>query len=75
MDQDKKPVFKPIEIGTTIGERTQVKSGLAKNEQVLISFPPGMQPKAEVRGPLGNLTGGNKRNSSSSSGNNAPPPQ
>lgn len=74
--QDKKPVFKPIEIGTTVEEQTEVKSGLNRNDQVLVSFPPGMEPKAQIRGPLGNLTGGNRnRNSNnSSSGNNAPPP-
>ncbi|MGJ5674007.1 MAG: efflux RND transporter periplasmic adaptor subunit [Nostochopsis sp.] len=53
MDKDKKPVFKPIEFGTTVGDRTEVKSGLRGNEQVLISFPPGMQPKSEVRGLFG----------------------
>ena len=73
MAQDKKPIFKPIKIGTTVGERTEVKSGLTRNEQVLISFPPGMQPKAEVRGPLGDITGGRNRNSSSTPANNAPP--
>jgi HlyD family secretion protein len=56
MGQDKKPVFKPISIGTIVGEQTEVKSGLTQNEQVLISFPSGMEPKAEVRGPLGDLT-------------------
>lgn len=72
MDQDKKPVFKPIEIGTTVGERTEVKSGLTGNEQVLISFPPGMQPKSEVRGPFGNSSGRNN-NSQSTPGNSASP--
>jgi HlyD family secretion protein len=73
--QDQKPVFKPITIGTTIEEQTEVKSGLTPNQQVLLSFPPGMQPKAQVRGPLGDLTGGNRRNSSSgnNSGSNAAP--
>jgi HlyD family secretion protein len=77
MGQDQQPVFQPITIGTTIGEQTEVKSGLTANEQVLISFPPGMQPKAQVRGPLGDLTGGNRQNSQNSSGRNnaAPPPQ
>jgi HlyD family secretion protein len=76
MGQDQKPVFKPITIGTTIGEQTEVKSGLTPNQQVLISFPPGMQPQPQVRGPLGDLTGGNRRNSSSgnNSGSNAAPP-
>ncbi|MBE9167863.1 efflux RND transporter periplasmic adaptor subunit [Pleurocapsales cyanobacterium LEGE 06147] len=57
--QDKKPIFQPIEIGTTVGDRTEVKSGLTGNEQVLLSFPPGMQPKSEFRGPFGNPSGEN----------------
>jgi HlyD family secretion protein len=69
--QDKKPVFKPITIGTTVDEQTEVKSGLNQNDQVLISFPPGMEP-AKFQGPLGNLTGGN-RNSNTRSGNNSAP--
>jgi HlyD family secretion protein len=74
--QDKQPVFKPIEIGTTVDEHTQVKSGLSKDDQVLVSFPPGMEPKAQLRGPLGDLTGGRNRNNNnnSSSNNNAPLP-
>lgn len=73
MGQDKKPVFKPLEIGTTVGERTEVKSGLTGNEQVLISFPPGMQPKPEVRGPFRGISGGRNSNSPSRPGNNASP--
>lgn len=74
--QDKQPVFKPVEIGTTVDEQTEVKSGLNQNDRVLISFPPGMEPKAQIRGPLGDLTGGNRnRSNNSSSGNNAPPSQ
>lgn len=81
LGQDKKPIFKPVEIGTTVEEQTEVKSGLTQNDQVLISFPPGMEPKAQIRGPLGDLTGGNRNNNnrnnnsnSSSPSNNAPPP-
>lgn len=70
--EDKKPVFKSIEIGTTINEQTEVKSGLTNHDRVLISFPPGTQPQSQVRSPLGDLTGGNKRNSPS--GISAPPP-
>ncbi|GAA6614727.1 efflux RND transporter periplasmic adaptor subunit [Scytonema sp. NUACC26] len=62
MAQDKKPIFKPIAIGLTVGDRTEVKSGLTGNERVLISFPPGMQPKSEFQGPFGNPT---SKNSSS----------
>ena len=35
------PVFVPITIGITINDKTEVKSGLTGNEQVLLSFPPG----------------------------------
>lgn len=71
--QDKQPVFKPIEIGTTIDEQTQVKSGLSKDDRVLLSFPSGMEP-AKFQGPLGNLTGNRNRNNNnnSSSGSTAP---
>ncbi|BAU11931.1 efflux transporter, RND family, MFP subunit [Leptolyngbya sp. NIES-3755] len=84
LGQDKKPVLKPVEIGTTVDEQTEVKTGLSQNDQVLVSFPPGSEPKAQVRGPLGDLTGGNRNRSNSQSGNsqsgnsqsgnNAPPP-
>jgi HlyD family secretion protein len=76
LGRDKKPVFKAIEIGTTVEEQTEVKSGLRKDDQVLISFPPGMEPKAQLRGPLGDLTGGRNRNSNdnSSPGTNSPSP-
>jgi HlyD family secretion protein len=77
MNQAKTPVFKPIKIGATVNEQTEVKSGLRKDDRVLISFPPGMEP-AQFQGPFGNLTGGNNRknnaNNSSSSGSNAAPP-
>jgi HlyD family secretion protein len=72
--QDKKPMFQAIEIGTTVDEQTEVKSGLRKNDQVLISFPPGMEPKAQLRGPLGDLTGGKNRSGSNASPPNAAPP-
>jgi len=35
------PVFVPIVVGTTVDDKTEVKSGLTGNEQVLLSFPPG----------------------------------
>ena len=35
------PVFVPITIGITMNDKTEVKSGLTGNEQVLLSFPPG----------------------------------
>lgn len=77
LDQDNKPAIKPIQIGTTVGDRTEIKSGLTGNEQVLISFPPGQEPKSEMRGPLPGI-GGNRNSSSGNRGansrNSAPPP-
>jgi HlyD family secretion protein len=35
------PVFTPIVVGTTVNDKTEVKSGLTGNEQVLLSFPAG----------------------------------
>ncbi len=70
LDQTKKPVFKPVEIGTTIEEQTEVKTGLNPDDQVLISFPPGMEPKAELRGPFGALSG--SRNRTNNRGNSSP---
>lgn len=80
---DQKPVLRPVQIGTTVEEQTEVKAGLNPTDQVLISFPPGLEPKAQLRGPLGDLTGGNRNRNSSSAGstggsppasNNAPAP-
>ncbi len=34
-------VFVPIVVGTTVNDKTEVKSGLTGNESVLLSFPPG----------------------------------
>jgi HlyD family secretion protein len=34
-------VFMPIVVGTTVNDKTEVKSGLSGNEHVLLSFPPG----------------------------------
>ncbi|MCU0569156.1 MAG: efflux RND transporter periplasmic adaptor subunit [Oculatellaceae cyanobacterium Prado106] len=39
LDQDGQQRFQPIQIGTTSGGQTEVKSGLNGNEQVLISPP------------------------------------
>ncbi len=78
MGQDNQPVVKPIQIGTTVGDRTEVKSGLTGNERVLISFPPGQEPKSEMRGSLPGM-GGNRNSSAgnrgnANTGNSAPPP-
>lgn len=78
------PHFQPVEIGTTVGELTEVKSGLAANQQVLISFPPGQEPKSDIRSPFsgpgrssgsqtGNPTSGGQNAPSQNSGNAASP--
>jgi HlyD family secretion protein len=35
------PVFTPIVVGTTVNDKTEVKSGLTGNERILLSFPTG----------------------------------
>jgi HlyD family secretion protein len=44
------PVFVPIVVGTTVNDKTEVKSGLAGNEQVLLSFPPGTRNVSKMTG-------------------------
>jgi HlyD family secretion protein len=39
LDQNRNPVFKPIDLGVTVGQTTEVKSGLNGDEQVLVSPP------------------------------------
>jgi HlyD family secretion protein len=39
--KDSDPVFTPIVVGTTVNDKTEVKSGLTGNERVLLSFPAG----------------------------------
>ena len=38
--------FRPIESGVTIGNQTEVRSGLTGNEQVLLSFPDDSRPSS-----------------------------
>jgi HlyD family secretion protein len=40
VDSERQISFQPIETGTTVGSKTQVKSGLKGNEKVLIAPPP-----------------------------------
>lgn len=49
--QDKgDPVFVPIVAGTTVNDKTEVKSGLTGTEQVLLSFPPGTRRVSKLNG-------------------------
>ncbi|MEE3716790.1 efflux RND transporter periplasmic adaptor subunit [Tumidithrix elongata RA019] len=43
-------VFVPITAGTTVNDKTEVKSGLKGNEQVLLSFPTGTRKVSAPRG-------------------------
>ena len=43
-------VFVPIVVGTTVNDKTEVKSGLTGNEQVLLSFPPGTRKVSTPNG-------------------------
>jgi HlyD family secretion protein len=53
MTGDRALNLQPIQLGLTVGDRTEVTAGLQGNEQVLLSFPPGMEPKPESTGPFG----------------------
>jgi HlyD family secretion protein len=44
------PVFVPITVGTTVNDKTEVKSGLTGTEQVLLSFPPGTREISKPNG-------------------------
>ncbi len=39
LGSDRKPVFQPIHTGVTVGNKTEVKSGLQGKEQILVSPP------------------------------------
>ncbi len=47
---EKKPIFKPLTTGVTVGAKTVVLSGLTGNEQIFISFPEGFRPKSSLPG-------------------------
>lgn len=44
------PVFTPIVVGTTVNDKTEVKSGLNGNERVLLSFPAGTRKVSGIVG-------------------------
>ena len=44
------PVFVPIVVGTTVNDKTEVKSGLTGNERVLLSFPAGTRKASKITG-------------------------
>jgi HlyD family secretion protein len=44
------PVFKPIVVGTSVNDKTEVKAGLTGNERVLLSFPAGTRKVTAITG-------------------------
>jgi HlyD family secretion protein len=44
------PVFVPVVVGTTVNDKTEVKSGLTGTERVLLSFPPGTRKISSPNG-------------------------
>jgi HlyD family secretion protein len=48
--KDGDPVFITIVVGTTVNDKTEVKSGLTGNERVLLSFPPGTRKASTITG-------------------------
>ncbi|MEM8778438.1 MAG: efflux RND transporter periplasmic adaptor subunit [Cyanobacteria bacterium P01_G01_bin.49] len=50
LNQENQATFRPIEIGVTANNKTEVKSGLSGNEKVLLTLPEVSKPKPEPRG-------------------------
>jgi HlyD family secretion protein len=61
--EDGKPAFMPIKTGMTVDDKTEVRSGLKGNEQVLISLPSGLRPRSQnpSSGPIPGLQPGGGR--------------
>jgi HlyD family secretion protein len=53
LNGDRQVTLQPVTLGVSVGDRTEVKSGLDGDEKVLLSFPPGMEPKARSLAPFG----------------------
>jgi HlyD family secretion protein len=43
---DRKPLFRPIQVGATVGTQTEVLSGLREGERIFITFPGRRPPNA-----------------------------
>ena len=48
--QSETPVFTEIETGVTVGNQTEIKSGLTGEEKIFVSFPEGTRPRTEIPG-------------------------
>jgi len=44
-ENNRRPRFRPITTGVTVGNKTVVRSGLSEGERVMLSFPPGARPQ------------------------------
>ena len=44
-DEDNQPEFKPITIGSSIQDKTQVLDGLKRDETIFVDFPEGLEPE------------------------------
>lgn len=44
-DEDQKPTFHPVTIGTSIGDQTRILEGLKPGQRVFIEFPEGSKPE------------------------------
>jgi HlyD family secretion protein len=49
-NQSETPVFTEIETGVTVGNQTEIKSGLTGEEKIFVSFPEGTRPRTEIPG-------------------------
>jgi HlyD family secretion protein len=47
---DQPPTFTPIQTGISVGNQTEVRSGLKEGEQILLSFPSGDRPQSKPPG-------------------------
>lgn len=47
-DKDNKPEFRPVTIGPTIGDQTQILQGINAGDRVFIDMPADRRPKPEV---------------------------
>ncbi len=47
------PTFTTVVTGVSVDDKTEIKSGLNGDEQVLISFPPGTRPQSNIPGSRG----------------------
>ncbi len=45
VDDNKKPKFQPVELGTSSGNRTAIISGIKSGDQIFIDLPPGVRSK------------------------------